>query len=661
MIIYLINYIPPKIYSLNDTEFELTIKEYKIDGNKLSIEFNEYLVGNYYFKTKEEKEKFILEINDKVKIIGKLYKPTNNSVPNTFNYKEYLYHKGISYILNIEEIYIKQSNKNLLYKLKNYIYNRINQLENNEYLYAFILGKTYNIDNGVYETYKVNGITHLFSLSASHVSVFSAILFLLLDKLKINKKLSLFIVSVFLIFFSFVSSFSPSLLRATIFFILNNLNKLYNMKISNIKILCLTFVILILINPNYIYNIGFILSFTITLFLLIFSKTYQIKNKLINAILVSVIAYLSSLPIIINMNYEINIIGFINNLFFIPYVSYIVFPISLISFFIPYLSVILNLSIKIMEYISSISANLINITLYFQKLNYVEISIYYVILILLLKYPKTIILNFIFLIIYIYTKPMFSNNTNIYFIDVSQGDSALIVTKNNISILIDTGGKVTYEKEEWEIRNNEYNFPKSTLIPFFKSIGLKSIDYMLLTHGDTDHLGYAKDIKEYFNVENIYINKGEINELESNLSHNILMSEYIKIDNVEIYSLNNKIYDNENDNSLVFLIKIDDIKILFTGDASIKVEKDILKKYNLENIDILKVGHHGSNTSTSEELIQETKPIYSIISVGKNNMYNHPHESVLKTISNTKIYRTDQKGTIKFTIDKNLKIQTFSP
>ena len=106
-VIYVKNYQPDDIYNINQKELFLTIKEYKIDGDKLSIEFNENLIGNYYIKTQKEKENIKLNINDKLHIKGTLTIPNNNTIPNTFNYKKYLYYKNIKYILNIEEFNIK--------------------------------------------------------------------------------------------------------------------------------------------------------------------------------------------------------------------------------------------------------------------------------------------------------------------------------------------------------------------------------------------------------------------------------------------------------------------------------------------------------------------------------------------------------------------------
>ena len=136
----------------------------------------------------------------------------------------------------------------------------------------------------------------------------------------------------------------------------------------------------------------------------------------------------------------------------------------------------------------------------------------------------------------------------------------------------------------------------------------------------------------------------------------------LNIDNKKLYFLQTKEYDNENDNSNVIYTEIDGYKFMFMGDASVTTEKEILDKYNLTNIDVLKVGHHGSKTSSGKEFINEINPKYSVISVGKNNRYGHPNKEVLNNLKDSKIYRTDQDGSIMFKIKNNkLKIETCSP
>ena len=189
-------------------------------------------------------------------------------------------------------------------------------------------------------------------------------------------------------------------------------------------------------------------------------------------------------------------------------------------------------------------------------------------------------------------------------------------------------------------------------------------------HGDYDHMGESLNIVNNFKVGNVILNCGSLNELEQNLI-TILDKKHIKyskcinqldISPIKLYFLNSGEYDNENDNSNVIYAKLNDYKFMFMGDAGVEKEKDILNKYNISVIDVLKIGHHGSKTSSSKEFITKIKPKYSIISVGKNNRYGHPNKEVLENLKDSKIYRTDQDGSIMFKIKNNkLKIKTCSP
>ena len=168
-------------------------------------------------------------------------------------------------------------------------------------------------------------------------------------------------------------------------------------------------------------------------------------------------------------------------------------------------------------------------------------------------------------------------------------------------------------------------------------------------------MGESINLIENFKVEKVIFNCGEFNNLEEELIK-VLDKKKIKyyscikelnIDDNKLYFLNNKDYRNENDNSSVIYTELDGYKFMFMGDAGVEKEKDILEKYNLSNIDVLKVGHHGSGTSSSKEFIKKIKPKYGVISVGKNNRYGHPNKEVLNNLSDSKIYRTDEDGSIR--------------
>ena len=183
-------------------------------------------------------------------------------------------------------------------------------------------------------------------------------------------------------------------------------------------------------------------------------------------------------------------------------------------------------------------------------------------------------------------------------------------------------------------------------------------------------MGEAKTLVNNFKVEKVVFNCGEFNELELELinilnNKNIEYEKCIKelnINNNKLSFLQTREYDNENDNSNVIYTELYGYKFMFMGDASSTTEKEILSKYNLPDIDVLKVGHHGSKTSSSKEFINEINPKYSIISVGKNNRYGHPNKEVLDNLNQSKIYRTDEDGSIMFKIkDDKLRIEACAP
>lgn len=192
----------------------------------------------------------------------------------------------------------------------------------------------------------------------------------------------------------------------------------------------------------------------------------------------------------------------------------------------------------------------------------------------------------------------------------------------------------------------------------------------MLSHGDYDHMGEAINLVENFKVEKVIFNCGPYNDLENELievldKKKIKYYSYIKelnVDNNKLHFLQTKEYDNENENSNVIYTKLNGYKFMFMGDAGVEKEKDILEKYNVSKIDVLKIGHHGSKTSSDKNFIDEMNPKYSVISVGKNNRYGHPNKEVLNNLDNSKIYRTDRDGSIMFKIKNNkLKLKACSP
>lgn len=665
LIFYRVNKV--QIYDLDITEIKGVVKEYNIDGNKLNVVIDKYKI-TYYFKSEFEKNNFVISYGDIFKFSGVVFIPKDNTNFNLFNYKLYLKSKKIDYIFTADEYEILSHNKNIFFKIKNIIKSRVENSNSSTYLKLFLLGNKEDLEEDINSTYSNNGISHLFAISGMHISLLSSILFFCLNNIIKNKKINNIVISLFLILFSFITSFSPSVLRATFMFIFCLIFK----KINPIYILTLIFIVMTLYNPFYIYNMGFLYSFVVSFCLILFSKKIKCEKYIFKVFKTSFIAFLCGIPISISNFHEINLLSPFFNIVFVPFVSFIIFPLSIITFIFPMFSNIFNFFTNIMENLSIFFDNISCFRLILKNINLLEIIIYYLIIIIVIYKDKFRYYMLFLLILIIHSNLNYFNmHLAITMIDVGQGDSILIeLPHNKGNVLIDTGGFISYEDEEWKKSKNSYSIASSVIIPYLKSIGIKKIDYLILSHGDSDHMGEAINLFNEFKVDKVVFNCGEyqvlekqlINVLDKNKIKYFSCIEELNIDKYKLQFLNTGIYDNENDNSSVIYLNYNNYKFLFMGDASITREKDILEKYNLKNIDFLKVGHHGSNTSSSEEFINSINPKYSLISVGKNNRYGHPKDSVLDTLSNSYIYRTDIDGSIEIKLNKNgYKISTCPP
>ena len=639
-------------YKDSDKNLYGTVMDYKKSKDKTTIwvKGKEKVLVNYYSDIN-------VSYGDYIYVYGVFKKPKENGNFNLFNYKRYLLSNKINYVVTASKIIVIKKNDNVFYTLKNNLLRKIeNANKSKGYILAFLYADKSLIEKDVYTKYQKIGVSHLFAVSGMHVSLISIVLLKLLNKIKERKRY--IIVSIFLSIYLFLTNFTISMVRATFQFILFFINKSFKLNIDNSNLVLLLFSILVIINPYNIYNIGFLFSFIISFTLIRCSKL--IKGRfIIKSLKTSLISFFSSMPVLINNFFEVNFLGIILNIIYIPFVSYILFPLSLVTVLFPSLDNILYMFISYFEKITDFFSNIKFLSFSICKMNIFLIIMYYIIFIYILKRKKSLVYKIIIAIISLIF--LINNgrivNSEVSILDVGQGDSSLIRLKNK-NILIDTGGNINYD------------ISKNILIPYFKSVGIKKIDYLVLTHGDYDHMGEAINLVENFKVEKVIFNCGSYNDLENELIE-VLDKKKIKyyscikelnIDNNKLHFLQTKEYDNENENSNVIYTELNGYKFMFMGDAGIEKEKDILEKYNLSNIDVLKVGHHGSKTSSSRTFIDEINPKYSIISVGKNNRYGHPNKEVLNTLEDSKIYRTDQDGSIMFKIKNNkLKIETCSP
>ena len=644
-IIYTKYYPFKSVFNTNDTEFIGIVEDYIIKDNqiKISLKSKERIIVTYKYTGKVFNN---LSYGDKIKVTGVLKEPSTNNIFNNFNYKKYLYNKKIYYIIEASKIDKIQNNNNHIYTIKNLLYTRINSLKSSNYIKALLFGDN-KLDKEIKTSYQINGISHLFSVSGFHINFITSIIYFYLDRVTYNKKIKYITVDIFLVLYLLLCN-TTSLLRCTVMNILLSINHLLKLDIKKIDIVLLTLILCIIINPFIIYDIGFIYSYTISFFLILYKNKYKTNNKLLKIIYISLISFLVSLPINIYTSYEINFLSIILNIIIVPIVSLILLPLSLLTLIFPILDNILYLITSILEKISLYTSNINIFKQILSKPSIILIIIYYLVIILILSKNKHYYLILILLIFH-KTIPLYNGNLEVVMFDVGEADSMLISTPSKkVNILIDTGRGI-------DINN---------IIIYLKSIGISKLNYLIITHGDEDHIGGALYLIDNFKVDNVILNKGDYTELEVELITHLKNKNIKYTNNINkipllgsyMYLLNTKEFSNENDNSIVTYFEYQKYKFLFMGDSSSKTEEYLINNYNLTNISFLKVGHHGSNTSSSPLFINKINPKVSLISVGRNNFYHHPNKEVLTNLSNSVIYRTDINKSIKIKINNKVKI-----
>lgn len=642
------------IIKINKVNYQEIGNQKVITGIITSISKNEYNsvleINNVIINTKLE-HSFIL--GQKVKCIGVITLPNTNTNFHLFNYRNYLLSKGIYYQMNDSICNIIIGNVSISYKIKNFITNRINNFKSKEYLKAFIIGDATGIDDKVLTSYRSNGISHLFAISGMHITFIVGILSFMKKK---------YFLVIFLLFYLFLANFPISMIRAVIFFILMKININIKLNMSTIVLFFYFTVFLIWINPYYIYNTGFIYSFIISFYLILFSELLN-SRKYLNIFLIPIIVFIITIPINIQTNFYLNFLTPLLNIIFIPIVSTVLFPMSFIVFLFPFLDSGYYFLWILIENFSIFIANTIYINMIFCNINfYAFIGYYAIITFTMHKISKNEYkyISILFITLFIHSNYIYIRNYGIIqMLDVGQGDSIIISYPNNkLNILIDTGGNIFRD-------TNKSTITEPIIIPSLYSLGIKKLDYLILTHGDFDHVGETIYLLNKFKVKNVLFNEGKINKIENEIieyliinkiNYSFISEKTISYNGIDLMFLNSKNLFDENEDSLVLFSSIKNYSYLFMGDSSIETENKILLEYKLNNVDILKVGHHGSKSSSSKNFIENIKPTVALISVGKNNLYRHPHKEVLENLQFCDTYMTSIHGAVRIKIDNRMLV-----
>ncbi|MGN0014073.1 MAG: DNA internalization-related competence protein ComEC/Rec2, partial [Candidatus Gastranaerophilaceae bacterium] len=527
-----------------------------------------------------------------------------------------------------------------------------------------------------------SGLTHIIAASGMNVTIIFGMWFFISQILRINYKLSIIIGMISVICYICMTGFGPPVMRAALMLLLVLFGKLIDRKSDTISLLFIVAFILLLFSPTMITDIGFQLSFIVTFGLICFCPLIfdKINSKVINTILsfviVPVIAQIFASPVQMFYFNSFSPYSVFANIAVVPTLSVVSFggfassilalikPIS--EFCVKFFDFVLYPFLRFITAVANFFANLPNSSITVPSPSVLQLILYYSILVSILLFfifetnnrKKTmIIVTMIFLTLLSVVSfiPKYGRDTEIIFFDVGNADCALIKTNKNKFILIDTG-KAPYK-----------NFTTSAeriILKYFEDTGIKNLDMMILSHYDADHSGGAGVIMDNVGIKNLVVRS---KDTSSSISKYILHKADEQGINVIVPKNGEVIYSDDdaqisaffidegddNETSIVNLLKLKDKQVLFTGDAGDSSLMK-LKRYLPANIDVLKVPHHGAKKTLSEELLNIIKPKVSVISTGFN-VYGHPAKETvsLLEISSDYTLRTDKDNAVKVVFHKN--------
>ena len=589
---------------------------------------NYYVLYSFPYKFYVYEKENDVEIGDILKLDSSYYTYTQTTYESQFDFSSYLESKGIRYELNSDKKEVLFQNFFAFKKIRR---NFLNNFEGDtkDLLDALIFGNK-NYNSHVIELASSLNIIYLFSTSGIYLSLILRGGKFITSKFSKNNKVGEIIPFIVLLpYLPFIFT-KIGIIRVVLTYLLRYLNhNFFKKKIDNLTLISFVGLFILLMDYTASYQMGFYLGFFLSCLINCSGDiTKRFKKKKYAFTILPIIIYFFMLPISSFQNNEFHIFQLLFQNLVLP-LNGIYFITGLLSLFsvpfthvLPFMSNILISSYKVIH--------LVDYSISLGEFNAYLIAIYYVLYFYFLinfeafkrrKYISAVfIMTLLILIKGIPFRPYLYNA--VYFINVGQGDSILIQNHNN-TVLIDTGGNINFD------------MAKETLIPFFKKKQIKKIDALITTHNDYDHAGAAPSLIQNFRVGK-YLNKKE--------------DFPYKVGDIYLENLNDMNGKDENDSSLVFNLHFMNKYFLLTGDAGIDVEKYLIKKYPDLDCDILKAGHHGSDTSSCEEFIKKVTPSEAIISCGRKNSYKHPKASVIKTLEkyNVKIRYTMEEGTIAY-------------
>lgn len=613
-------------------------------------------------------------LGDHVFLSGMIIPISEKRNPQDFNYKQYLDSQGISAQIKAEKL-IKIVANNSISEWIWWREQALNLVDKNfseetaPIAKALLVGFKQELDTESKSAFARSGLSHIMAVSGLHVGFIVAPFWVIIPFFwtrKYGKIIGFCLLVLLLISYMGITGFSPSVSRASVMAFFLSYGKLYHKINDSINLTAAAALVLLIYNPSQLFDIGFQLSFSAVLIILLILPViqnllpYWIRirwyGKPLMVVIVSIVVQFGLYPLQVYYFGEISLISPLANALFVPLLG-IVVPLSLVALFVtavfPAIGFVLNFPSQI--FLSWMNDFVLTTAQWewawtTATLESSFIFVFWLFLIFTIAASHISAMRWKLLIGLLtslcvmlsasLSQQLQPAKLTVTYFDVGQGDAALLNTPSRKNILIDAG-----------VWSPGYNSGKSVIFPHLKTKGIEKLDAVILSHPHADHIGGIIDLIEKIPIDVIY-NSGY--QYESNLYQNYIAlakeksipvkslqaGDSLSIDPALLFLVlgpDGNIYNSDpNEHSVVLNVIYGESEFLFTGDAGIHQEERLLHQYgDLLDTDVLKVGHHGSRTSSGIQFLNEVTPKLAVISLAESNRFRHPHRAAVNRLGQT--------------------------
>ncbi len=641
----------------------------------------------------------LLDYGREVEFAGQLNLPKGVRNPGGFDYRRYLSQKGVSAVVFSLQITTKEGRRSLFlidigHMLRMKIVGVIEKSlprQQAGLLNGVLIGYREGLTKEVQAAFSDAGLTHIMAVSGANVAFLVLPLLFIFKKLRVRQNISCIFIIAFLILFIYITGFEPSVLRAVVMGIIMLLGKMLMREGDVYTTISFAAILLLLCSPYMLFNIGFQLSFAATLSLVLMYKRMKsllsfkyLPGAVADVLAATISAQLGVLPITLYYFNKLSVISLLSNLLVVPLMEVITIlgtvmavlgQLSIVfSQIIGYVNCVL---LSFVLYVTGISASLPFATIRVVTPSIALVLIYYLALWFLLLYApekkikirrRYIAAAASLVVVILFVSLLIPGKLEVTFLDVGQGDSSFIRTCSGQTVLLDGGGSTNPQVVS--------TVGESVVIPFLLDKGISSLDAVIASHGHADHIQGLVPVLEQFKVRNLII-PGIKDEKEFYQLLEIAGKKGIKVSRcgegdtinldkkteLQVFNPIQQFHDDNsslNNTSLVIKLIYGQTELLFTGDAEKPAEEALVNRSAPLEADVLKVGHHGSDTSSGMDFLDRVNPKAAVISVGKNNNFGHPSQEVLQRLDDKGVilFRTDESGAVVLTSNgKNIRIK----